>query len=239
VREGGAVAEADERVHDRCRLQHDLDPVVVDPEEEVRLDQLEPLVRERGGVDRDLRPHAPRRVSERVLRRHVLELVAGAAAEGTARAGEDERVDLLRRSGFEALEGGGVLAVDRQEQASAPLPRRQGELAGGDQTLLVGERERDAALERPQRRRQPSEADDRVQHDVGLGALEQLRRVAAHLRQRCEAVDRPAAGRRRDELELRVARDDLERLAADGARSSQESDACHSVEVYERASPVD
>ena len=91
VRERRAVAEAHERVHDRRRLEHDLDPVVRDAEEEVRLDQLEPLVRERRGVDGDLRPHAPRRMRERLLRRHVAELVARAPAERAAGAGEHER----------------------------------------------------------------------------------------------------------------------------------------------------
>ena len=68
VRERGAVAEADERVDDRGRVHDDLDPLVREPEEEVRLDQLEPLVGERGRVDRDLRAHAPGRVRERLAR---------------------------------------------------------------------------------------------------------------------------------------------------------------------------
>ena len=67
MRERSAVAEANERVHDRRGLQHDLDAVVRDRKEEVRLDQLEALVRERRRVDGDLRPHAPRRMRERLL----------------------------------------------------------------------------------------------------------------------------------------------------------------------------
>ena len=93
VRERGAVAEAHERVDDRRGLHDDLDPLVRQSEEEVRLDQLEPLVGERRGVDRDLRAHAPRRVRERLLGRDVLELVALAPAEGAAGAGQDERLD--------------------------------------------------------------------------------------------------------------------------------------------------
>ena len=98
MRERRAVAEPDERVDDRGRVDHDLDPVVRDAEEEVRLDQLEPLVGERRRVDRDLRAHAPRRVRERVLDRDVLEVVAAAAAERPARGGQDERVDRSRCS---------------------------------------------------------------------------------------------------------------------------------------------
>ena len=84
VRERGAVAEADERMDDRRRLDRDLDPVVGNAEEEVRLDHLEPLVRERRGVDRDLRAHAPGRMRERLLGRDVLELGARPAAERPA-----------------------------------------------------------------------------------------------------------------------------------------------------------
>ena len=67
---------------------------------------------------------------------------------------------------------------------SRPPPRIQAatrEIAGRDEALLVGEREVDPVLERPERRGQAGEADDRVQHDVGLRRLEQLRQVAAGL----------------------------------------------------------
>ena len=98
-----------------------------------------------------------------------------------------------------------MLAVDRDQRASPALARRQRELARGDEALLVRERERDAVLERPHRRGQPGEAERRVEDDVGLGALEQLGRVAADLRQRREAVDRRRAGGGGDELERGVA----------------------------------
>ena len=75
-----------------------------------------------------------------------------------------------------------MLAVDRQQQASTPLPRRERERSGCDEALLVGERERDAVLERPQRGANAREADDRVEDDVRLGTLEQLDGVAADLR---------------------------------------------------------
>ena len=75
----------------------------------------------------------------------------------------------------------GVLAVDGQQQPSTPLPRGHREIAGCDEALLVRERERDAALERPQRRADAGEADDGVQDEVGLGRLEELDDVAADL----------------------------------------------------------
>ena len=74
----------------------------------------------------------------------------------------------LRLAETRALEERRVLAVDRDQLAPAPLLRRQRELAGGHEALLVRERERDAVLERPHRRREAGEADDGVEHEVGL-----------------------------------------------------------------------
>jgi hypothetical protein len=80
---------------------------------------------------------------ERLLGRHVLELGARATAEGASRAGEHEGVDLLRLASLEALEERGVLAVDRQDPAPPPLACGESELSGGDEALLVREREID------------------------------------------------------------------------------------------------
>ena len=104
VGERGAVAEAHDRVDDRGRVDDDLDLLVREPEQEVRLDQLEPLVRERGRIDRDLRPHAPRRVRKRVGAGHVRELLARSAAKRAARGREDDRVDGIEVAPLQALE---------------------------------------------------------------------------------------------------------------------------------------
>src|SRR5436853_6140236 len=172
--ERSAVAESNERVHDRRGLQHGLDAVVRDRKEEVRLDQLEDLVRERRRVDGDLGPHAPRRMLERLLWGHRRQLVACAAAERTAGAGEHERVDLFRLATLETLEERRMLAVDRQDATAAASLRCERELARRDEALLVRKRKVGAVLERPQRRVHPGEADDRVEDDVGLRTVEEL-----------------------------------------------------------------
>ena len=64
----GAVAEADGGVDDALRVDDDLDRVVADIVQPVRLDDLQALVRERRGVDGDLRAHRPGRMPERLLR---------------------------------------------------------------------------------------------------------------------------------------------------------------------------
>ena len=176
---------------------------------------------------------------ERLLGRDVLELGARAAAERAARAGEHERVDLLRLASLEALEERRVLAVDRQDPAAAPLARGERELSGGDEALLVREREVDAVLERPERRVDSGEADDGVEDDVGLRALEQLGQVAADLLQRrVDVVERRRAGRRGAELELRMRLDDLDRLAADRSRGAEQRDALHPRKCRESGTPA-
>ena len=84
-----------------------------------------------------------------------------AAAEGAAGCGEHERLDRLGRSSLETLKQRRVLAVDRQEQPAAAPMRGHGEFARGDEALLVREGERDAVLERPERRLDAGEPDDR------------------------------------------------------------------------------
>ena len=82
--------------------------------------------------------------------------------------------DRVGSTSLEALEERRVLAVDRQEQPAAASVGGDGELAGGDEALLVRERERDAALERPERRLDAGEADDRVEDDVRLARVEEV-----------------------------------------------------------------
>ena len=154
---------------------------------------------------------------------------SGMVSERPARGGEDERVDRLRGAAFEALEDRGVLAVDRKQEPSAPLPGGDREVACGDEALLVRERERDAALERPQRGADSGEADDRVQDEVGLRRVEELGQVAADLHvldvvARGERVERLRARAERDDLEVRMGIDDLERLPPDRAGGPEQRD---------------
>jgi hypothetical protein len=132
-------------------VDDDFDSLVRHVEEEVRLDQLEPFVRQGRRVDGDLGAHAPGRVRESVGAGHVGELFPCPAAEWAAGGGQDDGVDGLWAAALEALVERRVLAVDRQEEASPTLSSGQCELPRRHEALLVGERERDAALEGPER----------------------------------------------------------------------------------------
>src|SRR5207237_6259144 len=96
-------------------MNDDLDLVVLQAEEEVRLDQLESFVRERRRVDRDLRPHAPGWVRKRLLRRGALELIASPAAKVTPGSGQHDGADGFARAAPDALERGRLPAADRHD----------------------------------------------------------------------------------------------------------------------------
>ena len=207
MRQRGAVAEADEAVDDGARVHDDVDLLVRDVEEEVRLDQLQALVRERRRVDRDLRPHRPGRVRECLVHAHCFELRERSVSERAAGSGEDERVDGLGARPSRHWKTAECSLSTGSSSASAPLPGGDREIACGDEALLVRERERDAALERPQGRADAGEADHGVQDEIGLGRLEELGQVAADLdvldpvgrrRARRAAASRTRARRSRD-----------------------------------------
>ena len=165
---------------------------------------------------------------KRLLGRDVGELVTRVAAERPAARGQH---DAPRLAELRTLEERRVLAVHGDEAPAAARVRGEGELTGRDETLLVRQRERDAALEGPDRRGQPCEAERRVEDDVGLRAFEQLRRVAADLSERREPLERRRAGSGRHELEPLVGVDHLERLPPDRPGGAQEGDPLHGDSV--------
>ena len=190
----GAVDEGDHRVDDRLRVHDHVDAVVRDAEEQVGLDQLEPLVDQRGGVERDHRAHVPRRVGQRLGDGDVGQLGALSPAERAARGGEHQPVDLLGPAAAQALGQRGVLGVDRHD-----LPGRRGrrhQRAARDQGLLVGERERGPGGERGQRGAEADRPGDAVEHRVdGRGGGELGGRVGA--REHLDARQQLTQGARR------------------------------------------
>ena len=100
-----AVAQLDQAVDDRLRVHDHVDLVIRRPEQVMGLDQLQALVHQRRRVDRDLAAHRPRGMGERLLDRHVGELVGRPAAEGATGGGEDQPVDRARPLGRRAADG--------------------------------------------------------------------------------------------------------------------------------------
>ena len=155
------------------------------------------------------------------------ELVARAAAERPAARGQDEVTAPARRARAHWKSAECSLSTGISSP-SARAARRERELAGGDEALLVRERERDPVLERPHRRREPGEADDRVQDDVGL---RRARAARSGRRRSASSGARPSIGVEPDVAAtssssgLRV--DHLDRLAADRAGRAEQGDPLH------------
>jgi hypothetical protein len=160
------------------------------------------------------------------------EFPAGTTSKRPPGRRQDDSGDGRAVTSLEALMDGRVLAVDRKEQPSTPLPRFERKAAGSYEALLVGQREGDAPLERPERRWKARETDDGVQDDVRLGHVQQRREIAADLRVlhakfSGQRVELAGAGRERADLELVVAVDDVERLAPDRPRGAQDRNSLH------------
>ena len=158
-------------------MHDDVDAVVVDAEQQVRLDELETLVHQRRRVQRVHRAHRPGRVGAGLLRGDVLEVGGRPAAERSARRGQHHLGDLVGAPGPQALRERGVLGVDGHDLTG--LGGLQHQRAAGDQRLLVRQRQPGAGFQRGQRGLQTERTDQRVEHDVGLGVLAPARVAAS------------------------------------------------------------
>ena len=128
-------------------------------------------------------------------------------SERAARGGQHDRVDRAARAWPSRHWKSAECSLSTgQQQPSAPLPGLQRQIAGRDEALLVRERERDAALERPQRRADAGEADDGVEDEVGLGAS----RSSVTSPPTCDVLDAELGGELVERLRARGERADGE-----------------------------
>ena len=116
-----AVFELDEAVDDGFGVNEDIDFSVGEAEEVVSFDDFEAFIYEGGGVDEVFEAHlGPARVGEDLRGGDVFELLAEAAEEGAAGAGEDDFFDVFDPAALQALENGGLLGVDGDEGGQIP-----------------------------------------------------------------------------------------------------------------------
>ena len=101
-------------------------------EQQAGLDQLQPLVHQRGRVHRDLAAHEPVRMRAGLVRRDACQLLAACRQERATRGGQQDAPHAraaprpASQRGRQALEDRVVLAVDRQQRrAGAFAPRRR------------------------------------------------------------------------------------------------------------------
>ena len=165
LRDRRPVHELHHGVDHLLRVHDHVDPVERDVEQQVRLDDLEPLVDEGGRVGRDHPPHREVRVRQCLLRGDLAQRLTAAATEGSTARSHDQSPHLLGAATAKALRDRRVLRVHRDDLVR--LRRCLDQRSADDERLLVGQRQRGPLSERRQRRAQPDGAGDPVEDDVG------------------------------------------------------------------------
>ena len=174
-------------MHDGLRVHGGDDVLGRDVEQQVGLNEFQPLVDQGRRVDRDDGPHLPRRMRQGLLGAHATQLIARAATEGATRRGQHEICDLgaarHQRRGETAfmhtrsqrLGDCRMLGIHRDD-----LPRETHgvlhERTTDDQRLLVRQRQARTALQSGKRRRQAHTARNAVEHHRRCSRV-QLRRT--------------------------------------------------------------
>src|SRR5438552_2295322 len=149
-------------------MNHDLDVLVREPEQEVRFDHLECLVGEGRTVDRDLPSHAPGRMAQCIIYCRRRESLNAPVTERAAGSSEHNATNLRRRMSSNALENRAMLAVDRDNFPRSSSARVPYEIACDYKGFLVGERNALSSFQRSKCGVEPGSTDDRVEHDIDV-----------------------------------------------------------------------
>ncbi|MNI63670.1 hypothetical protein D3C73_1190580 [compost metagenome] len=96
-------------------MQQHVDLFIRETKQPVGFNYLQAFVNHRCRIDRDLRAHGPVRMPECIFNRDVPQLLSRPVAEGTARGGYRNGMNIIRVFAIQALEYRGMLAVDRQQ----------------------------------------------------------------------------------------------------------------------------
>ena len=166
LRDDRAVDVLDHRMHDGLRVNEDVDLIDVRREEVMRLDDFQPFVHHRGGVDRDLVAHLPRRMCERRVDGDVGECGEVAAKERAARSGEDDAGDFAIGAGAQRLMHRVVFGIDGKDFAAVLACGPRHHITRGNEHFFVRDRDAFAAHERRVHRRDAGRADDRRDHAI-------------------------------------------------------------------------
>ncbi len=186
---------------------------------------------------------------------------------GPPLAVSDDAAEPIHGDGPEALVHGAVLRVHRNDlgprRRSHPLDHR----TGRDERLLVGQGQAAPGQERGDGDRQPGEADDPVDHDVGVaGDLREGLRAGEDLgagryplgelasqgrigdgdlvgteldRLLDQPVDRRGGAEGDDPVVLRLGPDDIDSLGADRSRRTYKTDRLHAALPSQPPTPAE
>ena len=157
-------------MNDTLRMDHDGHLLRRQVEQPARFDDLQPLVHQRGRVDRDLVAHLPRRMLQGIGDPDTGEVVGRPVQKRPARRGQDDPLDVCAPVTVQGLEHRVVFAIDRQKPHSAAGSLARHQFARHDQRFLVGERHILARANRGQRRGQ-AQRPDQCRHDQVRGCV--------------------------------------------------------------------
>ena len=165
LRQQGTVYVSDQRVHQTLRVHHHVDLRLGQAEQQRRLDDLEPFVHERGGVDRDLAAHFPLGVIACFIGRdmrqprqfHRTKWPSGRGQDQARHAASHVAGQIVRRH---ALENRVVFAVDRDDFGAGAVHLIHEQLAGHHQRFLIGEQHSLGRAHCGQGRQEAGGADD-------------------------------------------------------------------------------
>ena len=180
------IGKLHHRMDGTLGLHYHLDLIVGHREQVVRLDDFEPLIHQRRGIDGDLRPHVPGGMGQCLSWRDRLQVGDRLASERAARSRHPQLRDLARILSEQTLVDGPVLRIDGHERPGRPCRRsyaggptirihrccqRHNEVATHHKRLLVGQSEHLARLQRRIARLQASCPYQGVHDDIHLGQL--------------------------------------------------------------------
>ena len=211
----GPVPELHQRVDDALPVHHRVHLLQGKAVQPHGLDDLQPLVHQRGRVDGDLGAHAPVGVLQRMGRRHGLQFLIAPAEERAAGAGQDQAAYLPSvGAALQTLKNSGMLAVHRHDIRAVFLRGGHHQLSGAHQRLLVGQGDAPPKADGRQRRLQSYAAYHGGHHRVSLLRLcrrQKALRPRQHLDIRI-AQTLPQLLRRGGVIKHRKARAELPRL---------------------------
>src|SRR5690349_16645711 len=108
-------------MHDTLRMDHDRYATNLDVKEPARLDHFEPLVEQRRGINGDLSAHDPGGMLQGALDGDARKLGFRRGAKWATRGGKPKLAHRAGRFPIQALENGGMFAIDG-EHTNALLP---------------------------------------------------------------------------------------------------------------------
>jgi hypothetical protein len=104
---------------------------------------------------------------QRLLHRHVLELVRGAPAKRPAAGRDRQPLDRPRWLSRDQLVQSRVLGIDGEDASAGSFCQRDHELAPHDERLLVRKRQIDPLAKRRDRGPEAGGANEPVEHEIG------------------------------------------------------------------------